>query len=97
MIILRLKLLRFYITRFIPELTEQQNKLPDELTDKDMTEDDFNKWSNLFSQAREEFNEGKISGEEYIKKLGEIKIKRRKCPLHFKQFPFSPFSLFGTI
>lgn len=44
-----------------------RNKFPDELTDKDMTEEDFNEWSNLFSEARENFKEGKISGEEFIK------------------------------
>mgnify|MGYP004459516311 CR=1 FL=1 len=44
-----------------------RNKFPDELTDKDMTEEDFVEWSNLFSEVREKFKEGKISGEKLSK------------------------------
>lgn len=34
-----------------------------------MAEDDFIKWSNLFSEAEADFKDGKISGDEFIKTI----------------------------
>ena len=62
-----LKIAQTLYNKLYSRMERARNKFPDELTDKDMTEEDFNEWSNLFSEARENFKEGKISGEEFIK------------------------------
>ena len=64
-----LKIAQTLYNKLYSRMDRARNKFPDELTDKDMSEDDFIEWSNLFSQAREEFKEGKISGEEFIKRI----------------------------
>ena len=64
-----LKIAQTLYNKLYSRMDRARNKFPDELTDKDMTEDDFIEWSNLFSQAREEFKDGKISGEEFIKRI----------------------------
>ena len=62
-----LKIAQTLYNKLYSRMERARNKFPDELTDKDMTEEDFNEWSNLFSEVRENFKEGKISGEEFIK------------------------------
>lgn len=43
-----------------------RNKLPDELTEKDLTEEAFFEWSKKYSAAKEDFKNGKISGEQLL-------------------------------
>ena len=62
-----LKIAQTLYNKLYSRMDRARNKFPDELTDKDMTEEDFTEWSNLFSEARENFKEGKISDEEFIK------------------------------
>ena len=64
-----LKIAQTLYNKLYSRMDRARNKFPDELTDKDMSEDDFIKWSNLFSETRADFKEGKISGEEFIKKI----------------------------
>ena len=64
-----LKIAQTLYNKLYSRIDRERNKFPDELTDKDMSKDDFIEWSNSFSQAREEFKEGKISGEEFIKRI----------------------------
>lgn len=44
-------------------------KAPQELRGKDMSVEDFTQWSKLVQQARIDYLEGKLSGEELIEKV----------------------------
>lgn len=64
-----LKIAQTLYNKLYSRMDRARNKFPDELTDKDMTEDNFTEWSKLFSEARADFKNGKISGEEFIKTI----------------------------
>ena len=43
------------------------DKLPDSKSEKDLTEEEFNKWSKIYSKAKKEYITGAVSGEEFLK------------------------------
>lgn len=62
-----LKIAQTLYNKLYSRMDRARNKLPAELTNKDMTEEAFSAWSDLYSSARDDYKSGKISGEEFIK------------------------------
>lgn len=46
-----------------------RNKLPEQLTDKDMTEEEFFEWSKIYSSAKGDYKNGLLTSEEFIEKI----------------------------
>ncbi|MCI9625376.1 MAG: hypothetical protein HFI90_01190 [Clostridia bacterium] len=62
-----LKIAQTLYNKLYSRMDRARSKLPDELTDKDMTEEEFAAWSDLYSSARTDYKSGRISGREFIR------------------------------
>ncbi len=68
------------------------NKLPEQLTDKDMTEEEFLEWSKIYSSAKAGYKKGIIIGKEFIKKIWNLRGENVCCILsnfHFRLFLYN--------
>ncbi len=45
------------------------NKLPEEFSDKDISSEEYAQWAKLARQARSNYLDGKITGEEMLEKI----------------------------
>ena len=55
--------------KLFSRMDRARNKLSEQLTDKDMTEEEFFEWSKIYSSAKADYKKSIITGEEFIKKI----------------------------